>query len=259
MHNVFVSLPSARGVHPQTMWNVFDMRTQLEAAGHRLHGASVYRMPLDLARNEMVTVYLSTTADMNLLLDDDVQLVDPRALLRMMKLVAEGADIVSAPCRLRDHSHGGAQEAQLFNIRPMAAPVEMSGERVVECEQTGLGAVLVPRRTIEKLFDLEPKKAASKILPGKAMAPIFTSQVEPASSLVEGAPEDLNVYILDDVVFSLKARKAGLKIIAPIDLTTCHDGMVGNFGAELERHAQRQAVAKAKGSGLVGADGRPVR
>jgi hypothetical protein len=254
MHNLFVSCPSARGVLPATMWSVFDARTQVEAAGHRLHGAGVYRQPLDLARNEMVTVFLSTICDQNLLLDDDCQ-VAPEWVPRMMRaLDAPGCDIISAPCLLRDHSHGGAQSARLFNIRPMGMLVEMGGLRLLECEQTGLGAVMVNRKVIEALHAADKPHYASRLMPGHMSAAIFTSQVVKATDLIDTAPEGMHVHTLDDVVFSRKVLKLGFKIHAAIDVPTVHDGMAGCFADEVEKISRLQAASR-----LVDQDGKPVR
>jgi Glycosyl transferase family 2 len=254
-HNLFVLLPTARGVHPQTLSCLFDTRTELEQAGHRLHLATVYRMPLDLARNELVTAFLSTTADMAWMLDDDCQ-VAPEWVPRMLTAIDAGCDIVSAPCKLRDHSHGGAQDFSPYNVRPLGKGSVIGGLRVDECDQTGLGSVIVSRRVLEKLH-AEDQHYASRLMPGKPSAAIFTSRVEKASNLMGGAPEDLSVYTLDDVVFSLKVRKLGFKIHAAIDVPTCHDGMRGCFSEELEKleRAQRKSVP----SGLVGADGKSIR
>lgn len=103
---------------------------------------------------------------------------------------------------------------------------------------------------------------ASRLMSGRISAAIFRSEVTPASELLAGAPADLNVYTLDDVVFSLKARRLGFKIHAAIDVPTVHDGMVGCFSEELERlDRAREAAAAAKkpALALVGPDGRPVK
>lgn len=263
MHNVFVSLPSVRGVHPLTMWNVFNMRTELEAAGHRLHGSSVYRMPLDLARNEMATVFLSTTCDLNLLLDDDVQL-GPGALLQMVAAVGAGCDVVTAPCRMRS-------EGNLFNIIPTTLPTKMDDVRVVECAWTGLGAVLVRRGVLERLHadavkrDAEkavgraPETYRSHLMPDKTSAAIFRSQVEPARQFFIEAPADQNLYLLDDRVFSLKCHAAGFKIHAAIDVSTVHDGMAGCFSAELEKLDRARTTTGLGRPGLVGPDGKRIQ
>ena len=264
MHNLWVSLPSARGVHPLTVWNIFDMRTEVEKVGHRLHGASVYRMPLDLARNEMATVFLSTTCDMNLLLDDDVQ-IGAEWVPKMMAGIDAGLDIISAPCRMRS-------EGNLFNIVPTTMPEARAGLRVVECAWTGLGAVLVSRRVLEKLHADAVRKDSleatgyqrqtyrSQVMPDKISAAIFQSSVQGAKQFFIESPDDLNLYLLDDRVFSLKAHAAGFKIHAAIDVPTCHDGLAGCFSAEMERFDRaREAAATAAQSKLMGPDGKRLR
>jgi Glycosyl transferase family 2 len=270
-HQMFVSLPSARGVHPMTVWNLMDMRTELEKQGHRLHGSSVYRMPLDLARNELATAYLSTPCDSNLLMDDDVQ-VDPPWLPKMLDALDAGCDIISVPCRMRS-------EGNLFNIIPLNTPVEMGGLRVVECAWTGLGAVLVKRHVLEKLhaaavaFDTKidalaaqgqtmlPEKQTyiSTIMPERTSAAIFKSRIDPAKRFFLESPADKNVYSLDDKAFSLRAIEAGFKIHAAVDVPSCHDGMRGCFAeaaAALDRERAREASRKPV---LVGADGKSLR
>lgn len=264
VHNLFVSLPSVRGVHPQTVWNLLNIRTALEKKGHYLHGGSVYRMPLDLARNEMATAFLSTTCDMNLLLDDDVQLPMTEAVPAMMAALDAGCDIVSAPCRMRS-------EGNLFNIVPLGLPTEMGGLRVVECAWTGLGAVLVSRRVMEKLHadavaaDSRPNPLSrgrqtyrSTVMPDRLSAAIFQSSVEPAKQFFLEAPEDLNLYLLDDRVFSLKCHAAGFKIHAAVDVPTLHDGMAGCFSEEQEKLDRSRARAEKKVS-LLGPDGKLAR
>jgi hypothetical protein len=269
-HNVFMCLPSARGVHPDTVWNIFNMRTEIEKAGSFMHGASVYRMPLDLARNEMMTAFLSTTADLALLQDDDVQIEAPW-IVKMMGAIDAGCDIVTAPCRMR-----GGQN--LFNIVPVSDPLDMGGVSVIECAWTGLGSVLVHRRVLEKLHAdaLERSKKPpcptcghkdseayrSHIMPERTSSAIFRSQVEPARRFFLESPEELNLYLLDDRVFSLKAVEAGFKIHAAIDVPTIHDGMTGCFSAvlaEFERaRLEEQQRDQKRRPSLLGADGKPL-
>lgn len=249
-HDVFVSLPSARGVHPSTVWALFDMRTELEKVGSYLHGSSIYRLPVDLARNEGVTIFLSTTADMNLLLDDDVQIA-AEWLPKMVEALCNGCDIITVPCKMRS-------EGNLYNIIPLTDPLAVGGLRVVECAWTGLGCVLVARRVIEKLFELEPEKYRSTHMPPRMSAAIFKSQVVSAQKFfVERAvgAEEEYVYVMDDRVFSLKAIAAGFKIHAAIDVPATHDGISGCFSEDLERLAHMQ---RSRHEGLIGPDGRKL-
>jgi hypothetical protein len=268
MHNLFVSIPSVRGILPNTMWNVFDWRTALERAGHLLHGSSLTRMPLDLARNEMATVYLSTTCDLNMLLDDDVQ-VEPLDILKMMEAMDNGCDIVSAPCRMRS-------EGNLFNIIPVTEPELRGTTRVVECAWTGLGAVMVKRGVFEKLLadalqrdaggsppGRELETYRSTVMPEKTSVALFKSRIDPATRFFLESPQGENIYSLDDKAFSLRALEAGFKIHAAIDTHTCHDGMRGCFAEAVEalqaaQAAERSAARQPPRKALLGPDGRPL-
>jgi hypothetical protein len=257
MHNLFVSVPSARGVHPSTMWNVVEMAKKLPKDGIEVHGASPYRMPLDLVRNELATAFLSTTCDLNLLQDDDVQ-VDVAWLPKMVAALDAGAEIISAPCRLRDHAHGGAQADIAFNVKPIAGPFTIGGLRVYECDLTGLGAVLVTRKVVEALYAAEPEKYAGRLQPGSKSAPIFKSEVVAANVLVEEADSTL-IYALDDMVFSRKVRALGFKIHAAIDVPTVHEGMAGIFAEEMVRRMRAAAPPRPPAPMFLGADGKPMQ
>lgn len=262
-HNLFVLLPSARGICGATVWNIFDWRTKLEAAGHFLHGTTPWRMPLDLARNESLCIFLSTTADVAMFLDDDVQ-VDESWIVPMLQAIDAGADVISAPCRMRNHQATTLEE-HLFNVVPMGALETVGGLRLVECAWTGLGAVMVSRKALETLHERAVKAGKtyrSLLMPSRVATAVFTPEVVPARRFFTEAPADENVYTLDDKIFSLRVHEAGLKLYAAIDVPTVHDGMPGIFAAELEKHERRQqqaAAARGGAGALLGADGRRLR
>jgi hypothetical protein len=268
-HNVFVSMPVARGVDPRVMWNIFEWRTELEKVGHRLHGSSTLHMMADLARSELATVFLSTTCDVNVLVDDDCQ-VSPTWIPKMVSAIDAGCDIISAPCLLRNH--GGADAGtKTFNVLPTSEPVEMGGLRVVECAWTGLGAVMVSRQVMERLHASALEASAkppcptcghkdrqtyqSVLMRERTSAAIYQSSVQPATRFLAGAPDDINIFLLDDRVFSFKAIELGFKIHAAIDVPTVHDGMPGCFSDEVEKLSRLQA----REMGLVGADGKSIK
>ena len=272
-HHVFVSMPVARGVDPRVMWNVFEWRTELEKVGHRLHGSSTLHVMADLARSELATVFLSTTCDIALLLDDDCQ-VSPTWIPKMVAALDAGCDILSAPCLLRNHG-GGDLGIKVINTRIVAEPVEMGGLRVAECAWTGLGAVMVHRRVMERLHADALTRSAkpacpacghkdrqtyqSVLMPDRTSAAIYQSSIQPATRFLAGAPEDTNVYLLDDRVFSFKCIDLGFKIHAAIDVPTVHDGMAGCFSEEAEKLSRLQAREAARGaSKLVGVDGKAI-
>jgi hypothetical protein len=264
------------------------MRTVLERYGHRLHLATVYRMPLDLARNELALAFHESTADLQLWCDDDAWLepiANPQNVMALIDCIEHGCDIVSAPCRMRN-VHGGPNH---FNIDPISEIGTAGQTRVVECTWTGFGAVMVHRRVFEKMYadaiafdagllkdekagrrlrSIEPRTYASQMMPGKIAASLFKTMNIPARLYADDAPEGVAVPSLDDKAFCFRAREAGFKIHAAIDVTTCHDGMVGNFGEELAKmqtaaaevaEEQRHIGNPAAGSGLVDNMGRPLR
>jgi hypothetical protein len=267
MHNILFMVPTARGTHPDTVACIFNCRTEIEKDGNKQHLAQIYRTPLDLVRNELGTVFLSTGCDIAFMLDDDCQ-IDPLWVSKMLAAIDGGCDIVSAPCRMRS-------EGNLYNIVPLGEPFDMNGTRVVECAWTGLGAVMATRKVFETLhrLALERSKAdpcphckrvdretyRSTVMPEKVSAAIFKSRVEPARSFFIDSPEGENVYLLDDRAFSLRAHEAGFKIHAAVDVPTTHDGMQGNFAADVEKlQRMQEREANKQRPRLVGADGRPV-
>jgi hypothetical protein len=291
LHDIFLSVPSARGWHPSTVSCYANMRTVLERYGHRLHLATVYRMPLDLARNELALALHESTADLQLWLDDDCwiePIANPRNVMALIDCIEHGCDIAAAACRMRN-VHGGPNH---FNIDPISEIGVAGQTRVVEVQWCGFGAVMIHRRVFEKMYadaiafdkrlfqgayeevgqmrpDVEPRTYASQMLPGKVAASLFKTMNIPARLYSDDAPEGVAVPSLDDKAFCFRAREAGFKIHAAIDVTTCHDGMIGNFGEEL---AKMQAAAAERieeerlagnpaaiGSGLVDNMGRPLR
>ena len=189
---------------------------------------------------------------MALLIDDDIQIA-PEWAPKMMAALDAGCDIVSAPCRMRS-------EGNLFNIVPLGEPTDIGGLRVVECAWTGLGAVMVARRVFEKLMsEMSIEHYRSTVMPERTSAAMFKSRVEPAKKFFIEAPEDLNVYLLDDRAWSLRCHEAGFKIHAAIDVPTVHDGMTGCFSEEAEKLSRLQAREAARGaSKLVGVDGKAI-
>lgn len=264
--NIMVMIPTARGISHATVSCLFNLRTEIEKLGHWMHLASLERMPLDLARNELATVFLSTTCDMALCMDDDVAIA-PELFFLMLEAASNGCDIISAPCKMRS-------EGNLFNVVPTTAP-EMKGKaRVVECAWTGFGAVLVKRAVWQTLFDravqadlcsegddtysIEQQHTyRSTVMPERTSAAFFRSRIEPAKTFDLSAPEGLNVYLLDDRAFSLRAHEAGFKIHACIDIATEHAGLKGCFALDLERFQRSQASQARKA--LVGPDGKAIK
>lgn len=269
-HSILLTIPSARGVHPMTFGEVLNLQNEIQALGHKFYHAELYRLLLDQARNEFVTAFMSgTSCDLQLCLDDDVQ-VEPKHFGIMLEAIDNGAAIVTAPCRMRS-------EGNLFNIIPTTEITQLGKARVVECAWTGFGCVLIHRRVWEKFYEhykaLEEKPACkecghkerhlyrSTIVPGARSMDVFRSEVVPARRFFLEAPEEQNEYVLDDRVFSLKALELGFKIHATIDVATKHDGIAGQFSAELERiqNAQKRAAMMGDGRAILDPTGKPVK
>jgi hypothetical protein len=271
-HDVFLVQPVVRGVHPYTMWNIHNVRTVLGRNGHRLHGAPTYRVPLDHARNELATIFLSTTADICWTQDDDVQLDEEDAMLLIDALDA-GCDIVAGPCRMRSEGH-------MFNVIPITEPVMLTppagrSVRVCEVAWSGFGCVMFKRHVFERLqedaegrskkppcptcghHDLQVYRSSA--MPGRNTAATFRSEIVAAKELFPDAEPGHNVYLLDDRVFCRKVQRLGFKIHAAVDAHTDHDGLRGCFAEDLEKFARSQARGKTKARGLLGPDGRPVK
>jgi hypothetical protein len=284
VHNVMICCPSRAGIHPYAVSSLFNLRMVIAAHGHKPHWATLYRIPLDVSRNELMTVFLSSTCDLMLAVDDDCwiePILDPQGIMLLLDAADNGCDIVSAPCRMRD-TPGGTNNP--FNIQPISQPFVVGATRVVEIQWSGFGCILIRREVLEKLHadalnfdadllanprvDVEPRTYASQVMPGRTSSSIFKTVNTPASTYVEGAPAGLNVPALDDKAFCLKAREAGFKIHAAIDVRTNHDGMEGCFAEEMAklqaaREAERASIAAGnsvgRGSGLVDNMGRPLR
>jgi hypothetical protein len=265
VHSVLALVPSARGVLMKTVSCLWDARTVVEKAGHRMSLGGLDGVPLDLARNELDTAFRAgSDCDIAWLLDDDVQ-VDVEWFRQMLNAFDAGARIISMPCRMRN-------EGNLFNVIPMTAPYQLGGLRVVDCAWTGLGSVLIHREVSEKLYKLAAERSAlapckecghqaretyqSTAMPQHTSAATFRSEVVPARQLFVEAPADMSVYTLDDKIFSMKTLAAGFKIHAAIDVPTWHRELSGTFGAEMERFDRERRQAAERGKKLVGVDGK---
>ena len=227
-HNVLAVIISYRGLDGLTSENLEQIKDVMLTSGHGFAHKTIRRTPLDLARNESFTLVRSTEATAALLLDDDCQ-IDPFWLPRALALLDAGLDVVTAPVRLRG-------EQVVFNIDPLGLPVDVAGERVMEVRWTGFGCVLIRRQVIDTMHEKLPTlHYESKKYPGMTSAGLFRSEILP--NRVLGMPGDPTArqYVLDDRVWSLRAGVLGIKIHATIDVDTCHDGYVGNFGELFDR------------------------
>jgi hypothetical protein len=266
-YTVVISIPSRSGIDPHTvqwLWNLAWELFQKKMGGALL---TVKRMPLDSGRNLLGTAFVANTTakcKYNLLLDDDCWMESPAHLFAMLECMeAEGGPaVLSAPCRLRNHSGEAVEAFGAYNIRPKAMdPIVIGKQRVLACDWTGLGAVLVRRDVMGQLYE-KCDKYAFEGMPGTKVSAIFRSLLVPAKRFQADAPEDLNVYLLDDRAFSVHLGDLGIPIHAAIDVVTFHDGMRGCFGQEIDRFKDRPPEPKheePEPPKLLGPDGRPAK
>jgi hypothetical protein len=234
-HNVLALVVSYHGAKIETIKNLFGLEHAAQDAGHSFAVNGVGRTPLDLARNETVTQLLASKATVGLFLDDDCQ-VDEKWLPIALSLLSEERGIITAPCRLRG-------EKTVFNIAPTSPPFEVNGVRLMECSWTGFGCVLISRGVLETMHTRFAKlHYHSHFVPGAMSCGMFRSDIAPRRLLdiAEGDPEG-RMYVLDDHIWSLRARASGFRIHATIDVNTVHDGYAGNFGATLTAHEAAKA------------------
>lgn len=211
-----------------------------------MHFSALEGMPLDLARNELATVFLSTTADVAWCLDDDVQ-AEPSWIPRVVSAIDAGCKIVSAPCKMRSTGN-------LFNVVPSDpfTVEEVGGTRVMGCKWTGFGCVLIHRSVFETMMSLAKKGEhglrtyRSTVMPDRDSCTLFQSEAVPAKELFPGVGFEHNEYTLDDKIFSLRVQKAGFKIYAAIDVPTAHRGLAGCLGEEMERHDRAAMKARQR-------------
>jgi hypothetical protein len=185
----------------------------------------ISRTPLDLARNESLTLVRTTSATAALLLDDDVQ-VAPEWIVSAARLLSDSLPVLTVPVRLRG-------DGTVFNVALTELPRLEKAQRIARTLWTGFGAVLISRKTIDTMHDRFPNlHYESYRYPDQTSCALFQSQVATCRAL--GEDRDGRKYILDDRVWSLRAQSLGIPIYATVDVDTCHDGHVGNFGKMLD-------------------------
>jgi hypothetical protein len=223
--DILCVVASYGGVSGETVECLDQMKDHALAAGVGFAYKIISRTPLDLARNESLTLVRSTQATAALLIDDDVQ-VSPEWITTAAKLLSKKLPVLSAPVRLRG-------EGTIFNVALTELPWLQDTCRVARTLWTGFGAVLISRDTIDRMHDAFPNlHYESYRYPNQTSCALFKSEV--ASKKVLGADGEGRKFILDDRVWSLRAESLGIPIHATIDVDTCHDGRAGNFGKMLD-------------------------
>ena len=226
-HSILAVVVSYHGICGPTVECLDAMKDHALSKGIGFAYKVISRTPLDLARNESWTLVRTTPATAALFLDDDVQ-VDVTWISRAVDLLSADIPVVTAPVRLRGND-------VVFNVNLTELPRLKANQRIARTLWTGFGAVLVSRNAIDQMHDhFNHLHYESRKYPGKTSCALFRSEI--ATNRVLGYDEnpDLRQYILDDRVWSLRAQSIGIPIHATIDVDTCHDGNVGNFGVKLD-------------------------
>src|SRR5271157_5705024 len=179
----------------------------------------------DEARAELVTAFRQTDADAILMQDDDVKV--EAASIKDMALCGE--EVVSAPCRMRSADH-------LFNVTPIEDPTDRNGVTLARTLWTGLGCVLVRRKTIEALCEYYSSlHYRSEVVPGKRSVALFNALLVPCGHLEDGASMLERDFCGDDRAFSIRLREMHVPIWASINARTNHRGLEGCLGEEARK------------------------
>ena len=224
MTTVLVTCPSYKGISDEEIRERVDA-SGLERLGYAVSVACVRSGGLDISHNELLTVARLSSIPRIFMLDDDVS-IESTGLHAMVR--AETV-ICSAPYKMR--TEGG-----LYDVALTGELFERNGVRLVECAWTGLGAVLIRQDALASLHAAHAELwYQSLAAPGATSCALFNSMIV-AMQRVDPAAADGAWHFSDDRAFSLRAREAGFKIHAAIDVRTNHRGLGwSSLGADMVR------------------------
>jgi hypothetical protein len=223
--NILCVVASYSGVSGETVECLDQMKDVALSHGIGFAYKVISRTPIDLARNESLTLVRTTQATAALLVDDDVQ-IDPKWIVSAAGLLSERLPVLTAPVRLR-------AERTVFNVDVIELPWLTRNCRVARTTWTGFGAVLISKAVIDQMHNhFSQLHYESHRYPGQTSCALFKSEV--ATCRVLGEDRDGRKFILDDRVWSLRAQSLKIPIYATVDVDTVHDGRPGNFGKMLD-------------------------
>lgn len=186
---------------------------------------------LDFARNELFKQAVLAACEWTLFMDDDARIA-ARSMREMLDL---DMPVLSAPVQMRTESRA---PNVAWNGQPVTHP---NGLQTLDCAVTGLGAVLVRRDAMERIWEHYQHLHYRSPYDGKRTLALFSSTLVPA---VELNPEDTsgeNILQGDDLIFSWRIRQAGLKIRAYMQATTQHADLPPYCLAHDERYFRKPA------------------
>lgn len=143
---VFVWMPSATGFpYPETLINIFnqDCRNEVDIIFNRKN--IVDRMPIQLARNEIVQEFFKSWADYLWFVDDD----NPPAIDVLWKLILHDKDVVSALVPLRKWAY---RLCIVLDWKPVES-IEWMNWPLIEVENIGTWCVLLSKRVIQSVWN----------------------------------------------------------------------------------------------------------
>jgi hypothetical protein len=172
---------------------------------------------IDIARTELVARFLESKEEDLLFIDSDIAFAP--SVVDAMRSAA--SDLVVAPYKKRKPPHRWNLRT-LDDEHPDEAPMRRVGEhRLIEVESDGLGACLVGRRVLERLTARHPELVYRNDQ-DEPRCWLFQPFVHPDH---DGTPRPA----CDDRAFFLRARDAGFRVEALVDVVVYHDGIQGSL------------------------------
>ncbi len=170
------------------------------------HGAST---TLTKARSRAAHAALASTADVWLMIDDDVETDEPT--LRRLVAIARSGRVAVLPCALRTHSND-----HRINVLWDGPLVELhAGVASRAVRRGGCGLMVVPLAALERVRDEYQKVLTYQDEDGVARVALF-------AQMFVGSP---SIWLGEDYSFCERLRGAGVELAAPVEGMSVHDGV----------------------------------
>ncbi len=201
---ITVEIPAARLIHRLRAFGDLTLYHQA--------GSCLPKM-----RSDAADAFWRSEADVWVMVDDDVECTTET--LRVMLKGLDGYNIVVLPCRLRGHLEDSKRV--LINLE-FSSPVALLRDGVLyrPCRRAGTGCMMVTRGALglmrEKFADLtwlNDEHDGNFDDPGIKLA------------LFSMLRDDGGRWYSEDISFTLRARDAGIQILAPLSGASMHAGL----------------------------------